>query len=249
VYIHGGGFSMGSSFFYLEFLLAFLHLLKQSGLRNPAIISVEYSLVPDAIFPTQLIQALAAYKYALSFTHGDASKICVAGDSAGGTLVMSLLLHLRTHAVLMKPALAVLISPWVTILEDNHADTASDFLSVYTLHQYGHQYLGATSPRSHLMHVASPGLERASMVWSEAAPTHGFIVSWGTEEVMACDISGWVGRLKKESSVTVRTIEDQGKIHAWPVVALYLGDNLDRRLEDLKVLAKNVVEVFRPGKV
>jgi acetyl esterase/lipase len=236
---------MGSSYFYLEFLLAFLMTLKGSGLPNPAIISVEYSLVPDAIFPTQLTQVLAAYKYALSFTHGDASKICVAGDSAGGTLVMSLLLHLRTHPTLAKPALAVLISPWVTILDDRHADTASDFLSISTLHQYGRQYLGATSQHSSLISVASPGLQRAASVWSEAAPTHGFVVSWGTEEVLARDISGWVGRLKKETDVRIRTVEDQGKIHAWPVVALYLGHNMEKRLEDLRVLAANVVDVFQ----
>lgn len=51
-YVHGGGFSMGSSYFYLEFLLTWLSVLKSSGgFQNPAILSLEYTLVPDACYP------------------------------------------------------------------------------------------------------------------------------------------------------------------------------------------------------
>ena len=51
-YAHGGGFSMGSSYFYLEFLLTWLSVLKiHGGFRNPAILSLEYTLVPDSSYP------------------------------------------------------------------------------------------------------------------------------------------------------------------------------------------------------
>ncbi|KAH8671777.1 Alpha/Beta hydrolase protein [Tricladium varicosporioides] len=105
-YAHGGGFSMGSSYFYLEFLLSFIYLLKVEGnFRNPAIFALEYTLVPDSSFPTQLHEAMAGYKYLLSITR-NASKICVSGDSAGGTLILSLLLHLastsKDHATTVK---------------------------------------------------------------------------------------------------------------------------------------------------
>lgn len=87
---------MGSSYFYLEFLLSFLYLLKTEGsFRNPAIFALEYTLVPDSAYPTQLHEAIAGYKYLLAITR-DASKICVSGDSAGGTLILSLLLHLAS---------------------------------------------------------------------------------------------------------------------------------------------------------
>ncbi|CAG8958151.1 hypothetical protein HYFRA_00000500 [Hymenoscyphus fraxineus] len=96
-YAHGGGFSMGSSYFYLEFLLTWLSLLKTCGdFDNPAIFSLEYTLVPDDSYPTQLREASAGYKYTLSKTTGDPSKICVAGDSAGGTIILTLLLHLAS---------------------------------------------------------------------------------------------------------------------------------------------------------
>ena len=64
----GGGFAMGSSYFYLEFLMAWIDLLKDSGYKNPAIFALEYDLVPDAQFPTQLEQAMAGYDYVCSIT-------------------------------------------------------------------------------------------------------------------------------------------------------------------------------------
>lgn len=78
----GGGFSMGSTYFYLEFLLSWLSLLKVSGYRNPAIFSIEYTLVPDSSFPTQLDEMVAGYEHVVEMAC-DPSIVCVAGDSAG----------------------------------------------------------------------------------------------------------------------------------------------------------------------
>lgn len=85
---------MGSPYFYLEFLISWLHLLhNEAGYANPAVFALDYTLVPDACFPTQLDQMVAGYEHALAMA-GDLAKVCVAGDSAGGTLVLSLLLQL-----------------------------------------------------------------------------------------------------------------------------------------------------------
>ena len=90
-YCHGGGFSMGSSYFYLEFLIAWLTCLKDRGYKNPACFALEYTLVPDATWPTQFEQTRSAFKFLRdSFGEGSASRICVSGDSAGATLVLSL---------------------------------------------------------------------------------------------------------------------------------------------------------------
>jgi hypothetical protein len=57
---------MGSSYFYLEFLLSWLSLLCEAGYSNPAIFALEYTLVPDASFPTQLCDTIAGYRHVLS---------------------------------------------------------------------------------------------------------------------------------------------------------------------------------------
>ena len=115
--ILGGGFSMGSSYFYLEFLLAWLSLLKDSGYSNPAIFALEYDLVPDAQFPTQLEQTVTGYEYVCSITR-DPSRICVSGDSAGATLILSLLLMIggKPDHEKKRPGFASLISPWPTLV-------------------------------------------------------------------------------------------------------------------------------------
>jgi acetyl esterase/lipase len=48
----------------------------------------------------------------------DSSRICLSGDSAGGPLILSLLLHygLTDRWRDDRPGLAVLLSPWVTIV-------------------------------------------------------------------------------------------------------------------------------------
>jgi acetyl esterase/lipase len=185
---------MGSSYFYLEFLLAFITLLRASGYRNPAIFALEYSLVPDASYPTQLNEALAGYKYVLSITR-DASRICVSGDSAGATLILSLLLHLAkpakgnselngstsSHAESMTPGMAVLISPWVTLVSSLDKNTPSDYLDATNLHHYAHQY--ARNNISLHDPLISPGKCKDLHWWRNASPSKGFFVTYGAEEV------------------------------------------------------------------
>ena len=141
---------MGSSYFYLEFFLALLSCLSLN-FNNPAILSLEYSLVPDASHPTQLHQAIAGYRYLQSLA--SPSKIVVSGDSAGASLVLSLLLYLGNKRSgisngglapeLFLPGMAVLISPWVTLISPKDRNTASDYLDADNLHQYAKQYAGA----------------------------------------------------------------------------------------------------------
>ena len=149
---------MGSSYFYLEFLLAWIALLRVAGFRNPAVFALEYTLVPDESYPVQLQQAILGYNYVLSITN-DPSKVCMSGDSAGATLILSLLLHLANgqHGTAPKrtllPGMAVLISPWVTLVSSKDVNTPSDYLDATNLHHYARQYangkIAINDPYSH----------------------------------------------------------------------------------------------------
>lgn len=126
LYVHGGGFALGSVTLYAEPLL---RLLAHMSLRCPSstveCVALEYKLVPHVRFPTPLLETLRCYAHLLEHEHIPPSHIVVAGDSAGANLVMGLLLCLAGQATadvqerdwhaLPMPAKAVLISPWLDL--------------------------------------------------------------------------------------------------------------------------------------
>ncbi|KAI1155987.1 Alpha/Beta hydrolase protein [Nemania diffusa] len=246
-YAHGGGFGMGSSHFYLEFLFSWLDLLKKAGYENPSIFTLEYTLVPDGSFPTQLEEAVAGYEHVLSMV-GDPGRVCVSGDSAGATIVLSLLLHLGNkdrHVNMMegienrrlgKPALAVLISPWVTLVSDRHHNTKSDYLDTTRLHTYAEQYAGHTISSND--YILSPGLCKDISWWHRACPLRGLCVAYGSEEVFAPEI-GELVQFWKRGGIEVTSRGEVGGIHAWPVASLFLSES-SKRLKGLKALVQEI---------
>lgn len=235
-YCHGGGFSMGSNFFYMEFLIAWLSLLKDAGYRNPALFALEYTLVPDAVYPTQLQETLAGYEYVLSIAR-DASRICVAGDSAGATLILSFLLYITDHPELrhQRPGLAVMISPWVTIVSKNNRNTPSDYLNANSLELYGRQYMGPKVPKEDTL--VSPGNCKDLKKWRDASPEKGWFFLFGSEEVLGPETRDLI-KLLQHAGVDVEYDEERGGIHAWPVASLYLGETKDERLHGLRDIVK-----------
>ncbi|RAL63652.1 hypothetical protein DID88_003695 [Monilinia fructigena] len=231
-YAHGGGFSM----------------------ENPAIFALEYSLVPDESYPTQLNETFAGYKYVLSVTD-DPSKICVSGDSAGATLILSLLLHIARPNITESdpavetvytatPAMAVLISPWTTLDSPQDKNTSSDYLDAKNLHLYAHQYAGHRS--SVCDPLVSPGLCKDMDWWRMASPTRGFFITYGSEEVFAPETRDLIMLLKKSRKVEIQGQEQIGGIHAWPVAALFLSSTPAARRKGLRMLVSEIGE--RMGK-
>ncbi|MBL4908362.1 MAG: alpha/beta hydrolase [Sneathiella sp.] len=107
LYLHGGGYFWGSAKKYRELTI---RIAKSFGGR---VFAPDYRLAPEHPFPAAVDDALMAYSYLLD--QGISAKsICVAGDSAGGGLSLSLLIALRERGLPM-PAAASLISPWTDL--------------------------------------------------------------------------------------------------------------------------------------
>lgn len=242
---------MGSSAFYLEFLLTWHSLLAEAGYRNPAIFGLDYTLVPDAGFPTQLHEMVHGYEHVLSLA-GDASRICVSGDSAGATLILSLLLHLGNPGTavkqqgisglarhLEKPGMAVLISPWPTLVSPRYKNTASDYLDEKTLQTYSAQYAGSESAVTNPL--ASPGSCKDIAWWKKASPAKGIFVTYGQEEVFAPEIRNLVTLLEGAGTL-VGAEAEPGGIHAWPVASLFLSSSTEQRLKGLRSIVNKLRE-------
>ena len=237
---------MGSAYFYLEPLLALLTLLK-SHYKNPAIFALEYTLVPDSVFPTQLIETAAGYTYALSLVSNDPSRVCVGGDSAGGTLVLSLLLYLAgdEQSRKTKPAYCTLLSPWVTLVSKANRDTTSDYLNAESLHMYGRQYAGRHEELQNPL--VSPGSCSDIKWWRNAAPTNGFYIAYGSEEVFGPEIRSFI-KLLRRTKISTSVKEEPGAVHAWVIARLFLEETWETRVRGMKELVQAVIENIDPNK-
>lgn len=253
-YAHGGGFSMGSPYFYLEFLISWVALLREAGYANGAIFALEYALVPGASFPTQLQEAVAGYRHVLAVAR-DPSIVCVGGDSAGAMLILSMLLHLATehtgaehigkNDTLHKPAFAVLISPWTTLVSPLHKNNTSDYLDVDALHRYGLQYAdNKISPHDPMV---SPGSCKDIAWWQRASPSQGVFITYGEEEVFQPEIEQFAQLLQK-AGVIVGSRAEPGGIHAWPVASLFLSSSNEQRLKGLRNLVEKIRERIPAGR-
>lgn len=239
-YLHGGGFSMGSAYFYLEFLIAWLTMLKAKGFRYPAIFGLEYSLVPDETWPKQFDETRAGYRFLCDYM-GDGSRICVSGDSAGATLILSLLLrNKKVGEPVPRPGLAVLLSPWTHLVSELNRNTPSDYLDSDSLHRYARQYAGQASVDDPII---SPG--RTHTGWQVSAPVKGYHIMYGAEEVFAAAIQETVANMKR-SGAAVDTVQEDAGIHAWPVVDLFLADSPEDRLHGLRQMTDVVYSNLGP---
>lgn len=92
VYLHGGGFVIGS-------LDSVDHVLRRLAKRaGVVVVSVDYRLAPEHRFPIPYEDALAATEWALANATSlgaDPARVAIGGDSAGGNLSASVALALR----------------------------------------------------------------------------------------------------------------------------------------------------------
>ncbi|XP_056105106.1 neutral cholesterol ester hydrolase 1 isoform X1 [Rhinichthys klamathensis goyatoka] len=87
VYFHGGGWTLGSG----KMQTYFLQCRTMAEELDAVVISIEYSLAPDARFPDQYNEAIQSSKHILTAEvlgryHIDPKRVAVSGDSAGANL-------------------------------------------------------------------------------------------------------------------------------------------------------------------
>eukprot|EP00092_Neocalanus_flemingeri_P034140 GFUD01037127.1.p1 GENE.GFUD01037127.1~~GFUD01037127.1.p1 ORF type:complete len:459 (-),score=76.84 GFUD01037127.1:87-1301(-) len=101
-HVHGGGFVSQTS----ESHLDYLH--QWSSALDVPILSIDYSLAPEAPFPRALEEVFYCYVWMLNNFESlgtTGKKIILAGDSAGGNLITSLTLKTITNCIRIPDAL------------------------------------------------------------------------------------------------------------------------------------------------
>ena len=174
LYLHGGGFILGSARGY-EGVASRIALASGSRVFVP-----DYRLAPENPFPCALVDAVAAYDGLIGEVGVNPRELVVAGDSAGGGLALSLLQAIgdRNGAI---PAGGVLWSPFCDLsLSGSSIETAAGVDPVSTRAsavQMATAYLGE-------LDTADP---RASALFGDFARLPKLLIQVGTNEILLDD--------------------------------------------------------------
>ncbi len=134
LYLHGGGYVLGSAFGYQP------HAGALAAAARSAVLLPDYRLAPEHPFPAAVNDSLSAYRWLLE--RGiPAEQITVAGDSAGGGLVMSLLLTLKLEGAPL-PGGAVIFCPWVDLALKEPSGTTAPLAAADEARRCAAAYLG-----------------------------------------------------------------------------------------------------------
>jgi monoterpene epsilon-lactone hydrolase len=204
-YLHGGGYSVGSIDSHRELVSRLCVATGATG------IAIDYRLAPEHPFPAQLDDALAAYRFLR--TRFDASRIVVAGESAGGGLTLSLLVALRDAGEPL-PAAAVVISPWVDLEASSgsvHANARYDYISRKVLLVYAARFVRAHEMRHPL----------AAPLYADLAGLPPLLIQAGGAEALVDDAHRIAARATS-AGVDVTLEIEPDMIHAWHMFATFL---------------------------
>lgn len=201
LFFHGGGYvaplSPGHLHWCWHAYVREHHIEGTNGSLNEhevAVAILQYSLAPEAKYPTQLRQAIAALDHILG--QGIASRdLIIGGDSAGGNLAVQLLHHLshlkpgpqRLKGDASRFAGIFLVSPWLS----GHTDTVSfrenglvDMLCASTVSQSETYVLGDIDETDRLQaHPALPLDSDLTWLGNIKHVTESIYVTCGHEEV------------------------------------------------------------------
>ncbi len=139
LYVHGGGYVSGSCNDHRGFVSKFA---KNTGITN---LTYEYRLAPEHPFPAAVEDSILVYQWILS-SGFKPENILFAGESAGGGLVLSLLLALKEQHIAL-PAAAVSISPWTDLTCSSNSYLTKHKVSVAPLNSwtvFSKHYVGNT---------------------------------------------------------------------------------------------------------
>lgn len=198
LYCHGGGYTQPANKGNFRHLPGLVNDLNSDGAeRSLSVLMLAYTLVPEAVYPAQLREAAVVLAHLIRDTGRSPSKVLLAGDSAGGNLVLSLLshiLHPHPHVFALKLERplggALLLSPWVCLRTDYSSFSSNatlDLLAPFALRKWSAMFLNkanASNPED------DPGLISGD-AWTEACLNPS---SWwnGMHQVMS-DMFVWWG--------------------------------------------------------
>ena len=203
LFFHGGCFTTGSTDSHLGLCI---RLARASRAR---VFSVDYRLAPEHVFPAAVEDAVAAYRYLLAKGYGPHHIIPV-GISAGGTLVLSLLISARDYNMPL-PLAGVCMSPLTDMAFSGESvlkNRERDWLTPESLYSIRKVYLAGRDLKDPL----------ASPIHARLAGLPRLYIQAGTHELLVSDIGAFVDKARW-AGVPVQAEIWEEMFHGWQLLA------------------------------
>ena len=209
LYLHGGGFYSGS---------LRTHRNIAASLAKAAsadVLLVDYRLAPENGFPSQINDAVAAYRWLLSSGY-KAGNIVIVGESVGGTLAIEVVLNqLRLRGAL--PAAVVAMSP----VTDFAATGASLVANVSSDPFMGNVEL--TIIHNAYVDDRSPTDPEVSPLYADLAGFPALLIQVGSRETLLDDSVRLADKVRQAGGDVALEIWP-GMIHQWQIFPFWLED-------------------------
>jgi len=204
LYLHGGGYMIGSNVGYREFASRMARALQAR------VLVINYRLAPENPFPAAVDDAVMAYNWLID-QGVDTNQLVVAGDSAGGGLTLATLVALRDAGVPL-PACATCFSPWVD-LEATGNSAKPGVVDDPIINLDGLRGMTeAYAPNDKRNPLAAP-------LYADLTGLPPLLVFVGTREVLLDDATRIVDNARAAGVNTTLHI-GEGLVHVWQVFAL-----------------------------
>jgi len=210
LYMHGGGFVIGSVRMYAELLA---RLAAATRLR---VLAPDYRLAPEHRFPAALEDTVAA----VTASGIPLARLLLAGDSSGGNLALGAAIELARQG--RRPAGAILLSPWVDLTSSRPSveqNARYDWGDRGLLQHWVSQYLPAG------LTAEDP---RASPLFADLSGLPPLQLHTGTAELVHDEVVELASRAKA-AGVEADLHEWPAMVHSWslfPSVFPAAGDTL-----------------------
>ena len=211
LYLHGGGYSMGSP-------KSHIAMCARLAKRSAATITViDYRLAPENVYPAAINDCVTAYRAMASDV--DPALITIAGDSAGGGATLATLCALRDAGDLL-PGCSYLLSPWTDITGSGETIVSlaevDPMIDVALLHEASRMYADE-------LPLDDPGV---SPLFANLAGLPPMLIQTGMDEILLSDSTRLVERAQ-EAGVDVQLDLRNGMWHVYQLFAGMMPEATD----------------------
>ncbi len=209
LYLHGGGFAMGS----IKSHRGIVGRIAEAG--NIRTLLIEYRLAPEHPFPAAIEDALLAYDW---LRRNGYEKIVLVSDSAGGGLALSTVISLRDKQMPM-PLLVVCMSPLTDVESTGESVIANarrdPWLKVEAKNIFKY-YVGQNNCRNPLI----------SPLYADYKDFPPLLIFVGGDEIMLSD-STRLAEKAKNAGVDVQIKIWENMWHVFPFFAPFVPEALE----------------------